>query len=749
MAVVDVGIVKESKSRYLTYALSVVNSRALPDVRDGLKPVQRRILYAMSKNLHLDPSKAHRKSAAVVGEVLARYHPHGDTACYDAMVRMAQDFTLRYPLVDGQGNFGSLDGDSAAAYRYTEARLTEISLEVIGDIKENTITERENFDQTLTEPVVLPSRIPNLLVNGASGIAVGMATSIPPHNLKDVCRALIKLVLNPETKEDSLIKAIKAPDFPTSCLIVNTKEELASIYKTGRGAIRMRGECKLEKGKRGKEFLIITSIPYNIDKSLLVEKIADYIITRKLPQLVDIRDESTNEIRIVMELAPLANKEAVKAFLYKNTNLQCNFNVNLTSLVPTSNPLSGRPELLSLKSMLSHFLDFRILVTKNKLEFEKNKLEKRVHLLKGLMIALASIKKVIDLVQTSSGRKDASLKLEKHFSLTSEQAFFIVDLHIYQLSKTSIDEVKKELEESNKRLKEILKILKSEKELRNLVSLDLERISKTYGDSRRSEVIEEIETLELDANDYIEQEDVYVIVTKDSWIKRIRQTNSPENTRIREGDSLFFTYACNTKDSLIIFTSLGNLFSVKVHELINTSGFGDPVQKIFKFKDKEKIVSCRVLKEGEYKEESKEEIFLYSKRGLGLRLLKSHISETKRNGKRLMRIREGDSLGGVIDVDKKMFFLVTKKGYGLLFLPSEVPLLTNAGKGVILQKLPYEDNLVGVGCVNKEDVIKLNTSKGNKRVDISSLTIGVRAKRGFRVLKNVKEVIGIDKVISK
>ena len=467
MPIIDVGLAEESQTRYLTYALSVVSSRALPDVRDGLKPVQRRILYAMMHNLRLSPDRHYRKSAAVVGEVLARYHPHGDTACYDAMVRMAQSFSLRYPLVEGQGNFGSLDGDPAAAYRYTEAKLTPIAIEVLGDIGQETVSERDNFDQTVKEPVVLPSRVPNLLMNGASGIAVGMATAIPPHNLQEIIKALLALIDDEQLSDQKLFTAIKGPDFPTGCLILNTRAEMREIYRSGRGAVRMRGNYKLEqaKGRSSKRSIVVNSIPQGVDKSVLVEKIADLIIARKVPQLVDIRDESTDEVRIVIELASGADHEQALAYLYKNTPLQQNFNVNLTALVPTPNPFVGRPRLLSLREMLEQFLDFRIEVVRCKLEFERGKLEERIHLLEGLEIIIDVLDEVIKIVRKSDGRADSAAKLIKRFKLSEKQAYFIVDLRIYQLSRTSVLEVTTELKEKRKRVAEIKKILKSKKAL--------------------------------------------------------------------------------------------------------------------------------------------------------------------------------------------------------------------------------------------------------------------------------------------
>jgi len=398
--VVDTSIQAESRDRYLTYALSVVSGRALPDVRDGLKPVQRRILFAMLQNLNLRPNHSHRKSAAVVGEVLARYHPHGDQACYEAMVRLAQDFSLRYPLVDGQGNFGSLDGDNAAAYRYTEARLNPLALEVIGEINEETVPFRDNFDSTSLEPVVFPSRVPTLLMNGASGIAVGMATSIPPHNLRDLTKALAELLENPEVADSRLVTVLKAPDFPTGCDILNTKAELDEIYRTGRGNVRMRATWSIEDAGRGRKQVVVTSIPYAVNKAQLVERIASLIVERKIPQVADIRDESTDEVRIVLELAMGADPEVAMAYLLKNTSLESGFPVNMTVLVPV-NDFSSRPERLSLKQCLQHFLDFREDVIKKRLLFERRKLAERIHLLEGFVKIYDALDEVLKIVRKS------------------------------------------------------------------------------------------------------------------------------------------------------------------------------------------------------------------------------------------------------------------------------------------------------------------------------------------------------------
>lgn len=746
MTIIDVSLLDESQNRYLTYALSVVTSRALPDVRDGLKPVQRRILYAMNSSLHLSPDKPHRKSAAVVGEVLARFHPHGDSACYEAMVRMAQDFSLRYPLVDGQGNFGSLDGDSAAAYRYTEARLTEIAIEVIGDIGQETVSERDNFDQTVKEPVVLPSRVPNLLMNGASGIAVGMATAIPPHNLNELVKGILLVLDDEEVSYGKLLGVIKGPDFPTGCQVVNSKDELKEIYSSGRGAIRMRGAYFVEKGGRGKEFLVVTSIPYTVDKSQLVEKIADLIIQRKLPQLVDIRDESTHEVRIVMEFAAGvksgAAAEKVAGYLYKNTPLQTSFHVNLTALVPSQNPLVAAPAQLSLREMLVHFAQFRVEVIRCRLVYEKDKLEKRIHLLQGLASVLSVIHEVIDIVQKSKGRIDAAEQLQKRFTLSEEQALYIVDLRIYQLSRTSIDEITTELNEKAARVAAINRILKSKEALKDEVRTDLKRIVAEFGDERRCPIISEVEEHQVNEEEFVEHEDVFAIVTADGWVKRIRQTNDPKTTRIREGDSLLFVGAASTTDSLAMFTTLGNVFVTRVFDLNPTSGFGEPVQKMFRFQDGEQVVSCLIL--GKDFSAKAPALFLFTAGGLGARLPTTLLGDTKKTGKRLMKVSATDALRGAVVVNAPNVALVTEQGYGLLFPVEEIPLLSGAGKGVILQKLSKGDSVVVGASVGTAGKLRLRLKNGERELSVGDFESSKRALKGAKVVTRGAPVLGVE-----
>lgn len=740
MTVTDTPIHTESRDRYLTYALSVVSGRALPDVRDGLKPVQRRILYSMKHHLGLTPDKNHSKSASVVGDVLAKLHPHGDTACYEAMVRMAQDFSLRYPLVDGQGNFGSLDGDSPAAYRYTEAKLRPLAMEVLGEIDEETVAFRDNFSSTIQEPTVLPSRVPNLLINGSSGIAVGMATSIPPHNIRDTVKALLELLADPELSNAKLASTIKGPDFPTGCLILNTRKEISDLYTTGRGSIRMRAEWKLEEGQRGKKLIIITSVPYAINKSQLVEKIADLIIQRKIPQLVDIRDESTDIVRVVMELAPDANPDMALAYLYKNTTLESNFSVNLTALVPTENG-AVKPELLSLKACLEHFLVFREEVTKNRLNFEKRKLLDRIHILEGLAIIYDSLDEALKIIRKSDGRSDSAEKLRARFKLTEIQSFAVVDMRIYQLSRTSIDEIQTELAAKTKRVKEIDALLKDRKKLLALIKSELEAIAEKYGDKRKSRMETETEQIEFKAEDYVVHEDVFAIITKDGWIKRIRQNNEVAGTRLREGDSIFSALAVNTKDTIVLFTNRGNIFSISANDFPASSGYGEPIQKSLKFGDGERVVAC--FPSTNVGDGSK--LVLCSKEGVGYLLSVSELVSLKRSGRRVMKLRGTDELAAatLIPFDAKEVCLITKSGYGLRISLSEVLAREAPAVGIQLIAVKDQDQLVSV-IVSSSNVPLLATTTQGKVKELMSkdITKGARALRGNKILSR-DEIISV------
>src|SRR4051812_36343305 len=511
-----VSLHEAAQTRYLNYALSVITSRALPDVRDGLKPVQRRILFTMwQQSLTFDVK--HRKCAKVVGDVMGSYHPHGDVALYETLVRMAQPFSLRYPLVDGSGNFGSLDGDSAAAMRYTECRLARLSDELLTEIDQSTVPFRPNYDGTKTEPIVLPSRIPNLLINGATGIAVGMATNIPPHNLSEVCAALVKLLDNPDLTSVQLCRYVKGPDFPTGGQMLNSSEELKQIYKTGSGAIRLRATWEAGPETRGSKMIYITSVPYTVNKAALVERIADVALSRKLPPLLDVKDLSTEDVRIALELKRDADEKMVMAYLFKHTPLQTNFLVNLTCLIPTENAEVGRPERLDLHSILWHFLHFRLDVVTKRLEHELDALKKRIHILEGFEKVFDALDEIIKMVRKSEGKADAAQQIMRKYELDAEQTDAILELKIYRLARLEILVIQQELAEKRKRAKEIGGLLKRDADLWKIVRSEIEDVQRKYGDAkmdrRRTEIAGETNEPEYSAEDFIIEEDNVVIVT--------------------------------------------------------------------------------------------------------------------------------------------------------------------------------------------------------------------------------------------
>ena len=593
-----VALHEAAQSRYLNYALSVITSRALPDVRDGLKPVQRRILYTMwQQNLTADAK--HRKCAKVVGDVMGSFHPHGDAALYETLVRMAQSFSLRYPLVDGSGNFGSLDGDSAAAMRYTECRLARISDEMLTEIEQTTVHFRPNYDGTKTEPVVLPARMPNLLVNGATGIAVGMATNIPPHNLAEVCTALIKLLDNEDLSSAQLCRYVKGPDFPTGGQILNSFEEIKEIYKTGSGSIRLRGTWDLGPETRSTKTIYVDSIPYTVNKSQLVERIAEVVLSRKLPPLLDVKDLSTEDVRIALEMKKDADEKMVMAYLFKHTPLQINFAVNLTCLIPTENPEVGRPERLDLKTILRHFLLFRLDVVTRRLEHELAALRKRIHILEGFEKVFDALDEIIRIIRKSDGKADAAEKIMKRFELDAEQTDAILELKIYRLARLEILVIRTELEEKRKRARQIGTLLKDEDSRWKMVRSELEEIQRTYGDpridKRRTIIASDAGETEYTPDDFIVEEDNVVIVSRDGWVKRQKEVKDISTTRLREGDAVLAALAGSTRATCVFFSNFGAAYSCRIIDVPASTGYGEPIQKQFKLKDGEKIVAALSL----------------------------------------------------------------------------------------------------------------------------------------------------------
>src|SRR3954451_572444 len=482
----DVSLAEATRSRYLNYALSVITSRALPDVRDGLKPVQRRILYAMWHDLHVTADSRFIKCAAVVGEVMKSYHPHGDSSIYEALVRMAQSFSLRQPLVEGYGNFGSIDGDPPAAMRYTESRLTSIAQELLSELRDQTVDFRPNYASTTDEPIVLPAQFPNLLVNGASGIAVGMATNIPPHNLKEVCAALVALLDNRELPLEKLLRHIHGPDFPTGGVILNTPDEIRQVYATGQGAIKVRGTY--EKDPEKANTVLITSIPYGIEKDALVQRIGELIGKGQVPQLTNVKDLSTEDIRIALEIRPGSNPDAALAYLFKNTPLQNNFNVNMTCLLPAEGAEVAVPARLDLKSILQQFLDFRMDVVTRRLQYELKNLLNRIHILEGFAIVFNNLDEAIQIIRASDGKADAAPKLIDRFGLSEAQADAILETKLYRLGQLEIKDILDELARRRERADEIEKLLADEPARWKIIRNELKEIARAYGDDRRTKV---------------------------------------------------------------------------------------------------------------------------------------------------------------------------------------------------------------------------------------------------------------------
>jgi DNA gyrase subunit A len=722
-----VALHEAAQARYLNYALSVITSRALPDVRDGLKPVQRRILYTMwQQNLTADAK--HRKCAKVVGDVMGNYHPHGDAALYETLVRMAQPFSLRYPLVEGSGNFGSLDGDAAAAMRYTECRLARISDEMLTEIDQDTVTFRPNYDGTRQEPVVLPARLPNLLINGATGIAVGMATNIPPHNLGEVCTALVKLIdADMELTSLQLCKYIKGPDFPTGGQIMNTPAEIREIYKTGSGTVRIRATWTEGPSTRSGKTVYITSVPYTVNKSTLVERIADVALSRKLPHLVDVKDLSTDDVRIALELKPDANKRLVMAYLFKHTPLQSNFPVNLTCLEPTENPLVGKPERLDLHRILWQFLHFRLEVVRSRLRNELAGLERRIHILDGFATVFDALDEILKIVRKSDGKADAAAKIMKRFALDAEQTDAILELKIYRLARLEILVIQEELAAKRKRAKEIEKLLTRDADLWKIVRTEIEDVGRTYGDARRTEITGEAPEEEYTADDFIIDEDAVVIVTRDGWVKRQKEVKDIATTRVREGDAVMAVLAGTTRGTAIFFTNFGAAYTARVVDLPASTGYGEPIQSLFKFKDNERVIGAI--------SGAPEPVhaLAVSSDGYALRFeFEPYRDVSTRAGRRFARVAGSAEIVGVVPVrGDETIIAATRQARAMLCKVDEVNMLGGPGRGVILIKLQKaDDRLLGfIASKGDRDLMVVETTRGAEQT-ISTAKYGVTGRGG-------------------
>jgi DNA gyrase subunit A len=756
---IETSLSTEAKKRYLNYALSVITARALPDVRDGLKPVQRRILFTMRRE-GLTPDAKHRKSAKIVGDVMGSYHPHGDSAIYEAMVRMAQSWVMRAALVDGKGNFGSPDGDGAAAYRYTEARLRPIAIELLSELDKNTVSWRPNYDGTRKEPVVLPARFPHLLVNGSQGIAVGMATSIPPHNLNEVidaCVAQIDAGDQPLTTKQ-LIKYIKGPDFPTGGQLHASKEDIFQVYDTGSGSLKLRGDYKIEEKKAGGQSIVITSVPYAIERGSLVEKIADIIISKKLPALVDVRDESTDVVRVVLEFKRNTDPQLIMAYLYKHTSLQTNVSANLTCLVPSPSLKDEKtgeeilvpptPERLSLGKFIQHFLDFRFETLTRRIQFDLELLQRRIHILEGFAIVFDSLDEAIKIIRKSEGKADASAKLSKRFSLSTEQCDAILELRLYRLAKLEILEIQKELAAKRKDAKALQNLLKSDGPRWELIKTELTEIKSKYGERRATKIVGSIDEPEFAAEDFIIDEDAHVILTHQGWIKRQREVKDISTTRTREGDAVLAVVAGSTRSSVAFFSNFGSCYVTRINDITSTSGYGDPVQKLFKLADGEKMItalsfdprSLDVPVPGEGDPLPPYAIAI-TRAGQSLRFsLSSHREPSTKAGRRYARLAPEDEVIFIVPVGEKDGVMVASSDGHALGVPvSELSLLSGAGRGSMIIKLQGKSTVIGA-CIalSANDTMAVETETG-KVLELSYGKIaGHRADVGHLVLKRVK-----------
>ncbi len=725
----------QTRERYLIYALSVITSRALPDVRDGLKPVQRRILYTMYNDLRLTFDGRPRKCAKIVGDVTGNYHPHGTSAAYDALVRLAQDWVLRLPLIQGQGNFGSVDGDPPAAERYTEAKLAQGAEALMLELRQRTVDMRPNYDNTREEPVVLPAQFPNMLVNGASGIAVGMATNIPPHHPVDVIKSTVALIDDPESTTAQLLDKLKGPDFPLGGRILADRADLRRIYEEGTGTIRVQGEWKLEETAKTKQ-IVITSIPYGVDKGKLESDIGALIEDKKLPQLLNLINESNEKegLRIVLEVKAGADPDLIMAYLFKHTALQDTFSCNFTCLIPVEGqPGKTRPERLGLKGILQHFIDFRVATVRRRFEFELEQLRKRIHILEGFALIFDGLDKAIRIIRASQGKADASEKLQKAFPPLDEiQAEAILEAQLYRIAQLEIEKVLNELREKTAEARRIEAILSSNKKLMGVVRGELETLADAMailaGARRRTRIVSTEDAPDFDPEAYITRENTNVILSRDGWVKRVGRLASIETTRVRENDAVISVAPGSTLDPVLFLAEDGTAYTSRMNEIPQSSGYGEPIGKFFKIADQIRIISAlsgdpRFTPASPENEEKAIEngpwIFAVTRSGFAVRIpLGPFRALSTKAGRRYIRLADDDRvvLVGILTGGETVY-LATSAGRVLLFKAEDVPVVSGPAKGVIAIKLDDDDNCLG-GIINTgpDDTLVVET-EGGKTLD--------------------------------
>ncbi|WP_027399618.1 DNA gyrase subunit A [Anaerovorax odorimutans] len=719
----------EMKNSYIDYAMSVIVGRALPDVRDGLKPVHRRILYGMSE-LGVTPDKPHKKSARIVGEVMGKYHPHGDSSIYDAMVRMAQDFSIRYKLVDGHGNFGSVDGDGAAAMRYTEARMTPFALQMLRDIEKETVDFMPNFDEEESEPVVLPSRFPNLLVNGSNGIAVGMATSIPPHNLNDVIDATVKLIDDTEADVEDLIKIVKAPDFPTGAIIMG-RNAVKEAYRTGQGKVKVRAKVEFEETSKGKTQIVFTEIPYQVNKSRVIEKIAELVRDKRLEHIADIRDESDrNGMRIVIELKKDANPQITLNRLYKHTQLQDTYSIIMIALV------DGQPKILNLKDILEEYLKHQKDVVTRRTIFDLRKAEERAHILEGLRIALDNIDEVIRTIRESYN--DAKAKLIERFGLSEIQAQAILDMRLARLQGLEREKIENEYAELMKQIAWFKQILADESILMNIIKEELLEIKKKFGDERKTDIQSDAE--DLDDEDLIQEEKVAVTLTHLGYIKRISADTYKTQKRggkgitaltTRENDFVKNLIMTSTHDYLMFFTNTGKAHKIKAYEIpeATRTAKGTPAVNFLNLMQRERITAVIPIQnfdEDKY-------LIAVTKHGTIKKTPLSQFDTNRKTGLIAINLKDNDELIGIKQTTgTSNVIIVTKNGKCICFSEEDVRSMGRIAGGVRAIKLEKDDEVVAMELAERDEELLVVTQNGyGKRTSVNEYKVQTRGGKGL------------------
>ena len=720
------------KQSFINYSMSVIVSRALPDARDGLKPVHRRILHAMNE-LGLVPGRPYKKSATVVGDVLGKYHPHGDASVYDALVRMVQDFSLRYPLVDGQGNFGSVDGDPAAAYRYTEARLTRIAVAMLEDIDKETVAFQPNFDDRLVEPSVLPSKIPNLLVNGSSGIAVGMATNIPPHNLREVAKAVELLVDNPEAETDDLLKHIKGPDFPTGGYIYGTSG-LKEAYRTGRGKVIMRARVQVEeKPSSGRSAIVVTELPYQVNKATLHKDIASLVNEKKIEGISDARDESDRDgMRLVIELKRDANPGVVLNQLYKHTSMQSTFGVINLALV------KGQPKVMPLKELLEHFIEHRHQIIIRRTQFDLTAAEAREHILDGLKIAVDNLDEVIKIIRGSADSDEADARLRKRFGFSEKQSEAILNMRLAKLTGLEIDKLDAELKEVRATISELRSILKSKEKRMGILKSEMAEVAKDYGDDRRTEIIPDQDDFSVE--DLIAEEDMVITISHSGYIKRIPVSTYRKQRRggrgltgatAKEDDWIEHLFIASTHDYVMFFSDKGQVYWLKVHEIPQggRAARGKPVIQCIAIRSEERIAALVPVKQFI---DTKWLLFA-TRNGTVKKTVLSAYGNVRANGINAINIEDGDELIDVQITDgNNDIVLATRLGMSIRFHESDARDMGRATTGVKGIELDKEDGVIGMVVIQRDSTLLVVAENGfGKRSELSDYRVQKRGGKGI------------------